>query len=216
MFFALALSQLKNCDYKGLSRSISDFKSLFAKRKAQIEQTLSSNSYKSLTKKLFTFYSSGNLYYEVGKSDLLYQLRRDKLLKNSILLNQYINNQKTTRSTEFKLLDKAENKIISQLEAQIKNRLQTLLNREVEKISFILKNFHILEAEALYRIHGFHSFLPVKISSNSTVHTLANFNPFYQSGILYFPFDPNEIWLDEIADYKSEALKNCPKGSYIL
>ena len=90
-----------------------------------------------------------------------------------------------------------------------------LLKREMEKTDFILKEFQIIEADVLYRDQGFHSLFPVKkvkfsdrIKNSVSSHKL--------NSVLYFPFDANEIWLDELSDYQSHLLKSCPKGSYVL
>lgn len=217
MFFILALSQLKNCDYEGVARSLSDFKLVFSKRETEIRKTLSSNSYEKLTERLLAFYHSRNAYYEIGKTDLLYHLRKDSFLKNHILLKTYMQNRQSVRKSQFKSLDKAERKIVNQLNDKIGERIQQILQKEIKQIKFVLNNFQVIEAESLYRIHGFHSLLSNQkpMMAHSIGPTLASY--FYKSNdTVYFPFDPNEIWLDELSAYKNKLLENCPKGSYIL
>ena len=216
MFFVLALSQLKNCDYQGVVRSLVHFKVVFSERRVQINKILKSGSYKELTGQLSVFYNSGHLYYEVGKSDLPYFLKKDNFLRNHILLDNYIQNRKSTRQSKNKLLNKAENMISNQLQAKIEKRIQVLLQQEAKKIDFVLNHFQIIEAESLYRIHGFHFLAPVKRSKpiHQVGHTFISL--LKPNGILYFPFDPHEIWLDELSDYESHLLKNCPRGSYVL
>ena len=215
MFFVLAFSQLKNCDYKGVARSLSDFKFIFSKRKIELEKDLNSNSYKNLINKLSTFYNLKKSYYEIGGSDLFYRLRKDNFLKNHISLYNYIKLRRSDRKTKFKSLDKQESQIVAQLEEKIERRIEMLLQKEITKIKFVLKNFHIIETEALYRIYGFHPFLSVKgVESKKSIWKNINF--YKSNDYLYFPFDSDEIWLDELFNYTSESLKNCPKGSYIL
>ena len=262
MFFALALSQLKNCDYKGVSRSLSDFELLFSKRAGRIKkalnldliagenpfrptadhilkveenketsvrenpekkQTLSraDNLYNSLIYRLTKFYNSGYRDYEVGRTDLFYSLRRDRFLKNRVLLADFIRERSSMRSTRIESLNKEEEKISRQLENQIKKRLRLLLKKEKRDIDFVLGNLHIISVEALYRIQAYH---PLKISSlgagrlNPSVlkkGSVAKSPPLLGS-FISFPFDPGEIWLDELSDYKSSLPENCPKSSYIL
>ena len=216
MFLIRALSQLKNCDYKGLARSLTDFKFLFSKKEARIEKILTSNSYKALIQALLAFYRSGSPYYGIGGySDLFYHLKKDNFLRSHILLSHYINNKKSRRKTRFPFLDEEENQIAYSLEDKIKNRIQSLLKKEQEKIAFVLTNFQINEVEALYRIYGYHSLLPVPLAhfGNSVE---GPFKLFYRSELAVFPFEADEIWLDERADYRSLPLKGCPQGSFVL
>ena len=215
MFFILALAQLKNCDYRGLARSLSDFESFFSIRKMAIEKNLKSNAYNNLIKELLAFYHSGNSYYELRTSNLFYQLRKDDFLKNHLLLYNHIKNRKTQEKIKFKSLIEIEYEMTNQLEERIKKRFQTLLRKEMEKIDFVLKNFQIIGTEALYRIHGFHALFPVSFLSFDD-SALPAFNPVQSGSVLFFPFDLNEIWLDELSAYQSKNLKNCPRGHYVL
>ena len=213
MFFVLVRSQLKNCDYKGVARTLFDFKSLFSKRKYSMERVLKTGSHDNLRNKLLAFYNSGNPYYGIDHSDLFYQIKKDNFLKNHILLFNYMKNRKPVGKAKIRFLVKMENEIINQLEDQIKKRIQILMKKEIERINFVLKEFQIVETGALYRMHGFHALLP-----NKGIEFSYRFNSAssHKLNVLYFPFDPNEIWLDELSAYQSSPLKNCPKRSYIL
>ena len=61
------------------------------------------------------FYGSGNRYYEIGYSDLFYQLKKDSFLKNHILLYNYMKNKKSGGKAKFKSLVKMEKQITSRL-----------------------------------------------------------------------------------------------------
>ncbi len=209
MFLALARSQLKNCDYKGTARSLSYFKSLFSKRGYNIEKALKTGDYNNLRENLLAFYSSGNPYYGMDDPHLFYHIKKDSFLKSHILLYDYMNNREPAKKAKIPALAQTENEIIKQLERQMQKRMRILLQREIKKINSVLTEFQIIETEALYRVQGFHALSPHKKIKPNASQRLAP--PF-----LYFPFNPNEIWLDELSAYQSYPLKGCPKKSYIL
>lgn len=217
MFFIMALSQLKNCDYKGAVRSLYDFKSLFSKRRLEIKKMLSSKSYSALRDSLMAFYESGDSYYGLGSPELAYQFKKNKFLKNHIRLNNYMASRKKPEKVQFKFLIREQDKVKNQLESSIRDKIQSLLIKSADEIDFSLKNFQIIEAEILYRVHGFHF-----LASNKTKKTSVEFSSpalssfFFPNDTLYFPFDSKEIWLDEVKNYKSNFLQNCPKESYVL
>ena len=212
MFLALTLSQLKTCDYKGAVRSLLSFKNLFSKRKAEINKILSEGSYKVLTKKLLDFYHSETPYYKISSSGLFYQLRKDKFLKNHILLSRYIRDKALLREKGFKPLQDQENQMMAQIESRIKNRMQVLIKEELEKIKSVEQKLHIVEAEILYRVYGFYSL----VSKNETrQEKLVSFNS-SSANLIYFPYNPNEIWLDELSYYQNRQRGGCPSVKYSL
>ena len=214
MLFLLALSQLKNCDYKGITRSLRDFKLLFADRAAKLRQTLAEGSYEKLINKLLEFYASENFYYELDDMSVPYHLKKDYFLKNHILLYDYMKKQQLKRTSNFKSLNERENEIVRQLKSKIQKRMRFLLKKETEKISFAKQNLRLVSASALYRIYGFHSLSLKNIEKDQIWRAKV---PIYKSyPFLHFPFNPEEIWLDELSNYKSDLLKSCPQGTYVL
>ena len=212
MSFILASSQLKNCDYKGVTRSLSDFKLLFLKRKSEMEKILNSDDYKALIKKLFVFYHSGHSYYDTAYADLFYHIKKDRFLKNHILLYDHLENKKISKKTSpFPDVIRVQNQFTDQLREQIKVRMKTLLKKKIKDINFISREFHIIAAAALYRVYGFHPLRPLSPDLTSSNYIKESTN-----NILFFPFDPSEIWLDELLNYQSRRPQNCPKGNYVL
>ena len=215
MLLILSLSQLQNCDYKGFYLSLSHFKSFFSKRADKINQILSSGGYDSLIDRLVDFYNSKELYYNLALFNLPYVFRKDVPLRNSILLFRYMQNQKKGREKNPSLEQK-EKRLLTQLEKKIKSRVSGLLKKEREDIFFVLQNFHIAEAELLYRSQGFHSLQPFS-SQVVWANRLSPAQLFYdQNDFFIFPFNPNEVWLDELSYYQSGLVRKCPGGSYVL
>lgn len=214
MILVLSLSQLRNCNYQGFSKSLFRFKSSFSKRMNEINKAFLSKDDKFLIGRLLSFYNSKALPYEVALSDLPYALRRNVPLRNLILLLNYMTNQKNGRIKHFSL-EKKEKLFLDQLKLQIKSRIRSLLKKEKSDILFALHNFHIAEAELLYQSQGFHSFKPFRqvlwTNKLSPVRLFYDNNP-----VLIFPFDSDEIWLDELRRYKAGLVKNCPRGNYVL
>ena len=215
MFLILSLSQLENCDYKGFFLSLSHFKSFFSKRMEEIDAILASGKYKVFISKLVNFYNSKKPYYTLSSFNVPYLFKKDSRLKNSIRLFNYMQNQKPRRLKNSSL-EKKEKKLLIHLETKIKKRVNSLLKKEKENILFVLQNFHLAEAELLYQHQGFHSL-------GSFSSRVENAYPFTAIQLVYdknpffiFPFNPNEIWLDEIPYYQSGFVKKCPKGSYVL
>ena len=218
MFFVLALTQLNYCDYKGVSRSLLSFKKIFSKREQEIRNILKSKSYKNVIKQLLEFYNSKKNYYDLGQSSLSYYLKKDDLLRNHIQLYSYMKNKKEHRTIKVQTLNQIENQIKSSLEDRIKSRIQVLLSKEIEKITLVLTNFYIIEAEMLYRIHAFHPFSSVKLEKIYSPFLQKILNPLLPTSkkVLSFPFSPDEIWLDELSAYKTKTVKSCPKENFVL
>ena len=212
MFFTIALSQIKNCDDKGAIQSLKDFKKLFLEKYSNLKKTARQKNYKNLIQSLLAFYSDNIFYYQMNKTDLLYGLRKDSRLKNDLLMYNYMKEKREGRKTNFPQLLAEEGKIIKNLETQIHKRIRFLLQIELKNIEKALKNFHFIEAEALYREYGSQAFFKLLYK-----------DPWYKDvslykseSFLYFPFNRDEIWLDELSDYTASKNKNCPKGIEVL
>ena len=245
MYFAMALSQIKNCDDEGAVQSLMDFKRAFLDQHRALKKVLDHNLYTDLIRSLLLFYNSKKTDYKIQpaaahfsypdssyekaqkktlaldkqkfqaepfKLNLFYNLKKDKNLKNDISLYSYMKSGKQNKKAKFKQLSSMEDKLIDNLENQIHVRLSFLLNKELKNINEALKKFHLMEAEILYRKYGSPSGLAVSLNSAWFKDiSLYKFN-----GFIYFPFDKNEIWLDELSNYKADKSEACPKGSYIL
>ena len=245
MYVVMALSQIKNCDDEGAVHSLMDFKKTFLDQHRALKKISDHKLYKSLIHSLSVFYDSQTDYYKISpallkffypnfsaktgqkeirpsnkqdfqteqfKANLFYNLKKDDRLKNDILFYSYMKDRKQKRKTKFKQLSALEDRFIENLESRIHARLSFLLKKELKNIDEALKNFHLVEAEILYRKYGSPSNLFVSQDSA----WFKDISLYKSNGLLYFPFDKNEIWLDELSGYRADKNEACPKGSYIL
>ena len=212
MYVVMALSQLKNCDDKGAVQSLASFRKAFLNQSSKLKRILSQEPYKSLIDSLLDFYSSNSFYYQIGKTDLFYNLRKDSRLKSDVLFYNYIKTRRQSRKTKFKQLLAMEDEMIESLENKIHARIEFFLKRELKKVQSALSYFHLIMAEVLYREYG----APVALSSGQRESWFKDVSLYKSNGFLYFPFNRDEIWLDELSDYKAGKNEKCPVGSYVL
>ena len=239
MYFITAFSQLKNCDDEGAVQTLMSFKKTFFNQYTGLQKILDQKLYTNLIGRLLDFYGSnayqiksplidlfsqdtiasksktGNDKYSNKtrsfKINLFYNLRTDSQLKNKILLYNYIENQKKKRNKKFKKLVTIENNIIKNLKNKIEKKIDLIIKKELENIKLALKSFHLMEAEILYRKYV-----------SSPALTLAQGQSWskdislYRNNLLYFPYNRDEIWLDELSSYKADKSSQCPDGRYIL
>ena len=212
MFFALSLAQLKNCDNRGATQSLIAFKKAFFKPYKELIKNRNEKQYKDLILDLLGFYQSKSLYYNIGKTHLFYHLRKDSRLKNDLLFYNYIKEKRKSRKVKFNKLLLKEDKMILDLKNKIYSRIQFLLKQEIASIERVLKNFHLLEAEILYREYSNQASLDFS-HTNFWYKDISFYRP---SHFIYFPFNREEIWLDELTDYKTSQNNKCPKGTEVL
>ena len=192
----------------------------------------SKNSYYQITPVLFDFSFHGSVSFQKtelarnreskkssnfkpdqsDKINLFYNLRKDSRLKNDVLLYNYAENKKRNRNTKFKQLLAVEDKIIENLENKIHARIEFLLQRELKNIQDALRGFHLIEAEVLYREYGVQNALTPLYKENWH----QGISLYKSNGFLYFPFNRDEIWLDELSDYKAGKSERCPVGKVYL
>ena len=241
MYFVMALSQLKNCDNEGAVQTLINFKKAFFNQSTALQKILDQKLYRNLIRSLSAFYDSKNDYYKVepvfvdlfsqnsslsknkkeeGESDkqtsvklnLFYNLRTDNQLKNNILFYNSIKNNRQRRKTKFEKLSALEDKITINLENKIHAKIEFLLKKELKNIQSALNNFHLISAEVLYRKYGALSGLTV----SQRDFWLKDISVYKSKSLLYFPYNKDEVWLDELSSYTASKSGKCPKGNYIL
>ncbi|MCY4321518.1 MAG: hypothetical protein OXC37_03820 [Bdellovibrionaceae bacterium] len=213
MFFSMALSQVKNCDNKGAVQTLFNFKKNYLNKYEKLKKILFKNLYMDLIFELKDFYALNVGYDQINKTDLFYFLRKDARLKNDIMFFNYLKQkQKTAQIDKFKKLLNQEKKITQNLRKNIYSRIQVLLKKELKNIERDLRNFHLIETEILYREYAFQKNLSF-LSGEKWYKDISLYQP---SPFIYFPFNKDEIWLDEISHYKSAQNKQCPKMNKIL
>ena len=211
-FFVLALSKLRSCDDEGTVQSVKDFKRIFLKKYSQLKQIIKKKRYESLAHSLLAFYASKHPSYQINEVSLFYPLKKDNRLKNEILFYDYLKERGQKRGAKFKKLADIEDQVVKNLEDKIHARIEFLLQKELKSIESALRNFHLIEAEVLYREYGVQNSL-VSLYKEPWHQAVSLYK---SDGFLHFPFNKEEVWLDELSDYRASANKNCPVGSYVL
>ena len=244
MYSVIARSQLKNCDDKGAVQSLMSFKAVFFSQYKGLKRILDQKLYKILIPPVLSFYHSQNSYYQIGpaplnfflqhsvslpqaesvsqrenfkleradKINLFYNLRKDSRLKNDILLYNFIETKKRDKKTKFKRLLALEGKLVENLENKIHVRIEFLLKKELKNIEEALQNFHLIETELLYREYGAPASLAVLLEEP----WFKDISLYKSNGFIYFPYNREEIWLDELSSYQTHRSERCLTGSYIL
>ena len=242
MCFVMALSQLKNCDDEGATQNLINFKQAFLNQSIGLQKILDQKLYKNLIPILLAFYDTKNDYYKINsplvdlfsqdltflqnkkkkgednkqtlaKMKLFYNLKTDRRLKNDILLYNHIENNQQPETTKFRKLSALKDKVVLSLEDKIQARIELLLKTELKNIQSALNSFHLIEAEILYRKYGALSGLALWQGGASW---FKDFSLYKSKSLIYFPFNKDEIWLDELSSYKASKSSKCPEGNYIL
>ena len=186
MHFALALAYMRNCSYPGALRAILRFKSQFS-RKAR---------------------SGGRRLY-VRRA-----LRGDGHLLRLLQFEGYIKSRPAPPGARYKPLRLARARLLSDLRQKARRRGGALAAEAEAEISRASEGISLVEAESLYRIHGFHRRQPARPAAAGGIVSPAGFAA--RRGIAVFPFHPKEIWKDELSDYKALPRGGCPKKGYVL
>ena len=212
----LALSQIKNCDYKNVFKSVKHFKNYFSKKKDYLLKIVDSKSWDIVKHNLTNNYIFSRFNDSFYKT-VPYALWNNQELKNFILLKQFIveNKKKNSKNSFTKkmreILKKQEDAIIATLFDKIQKKLHEFALKEIKEIRKNSKLMNLIETEALYHIYGLHS-----LNSRVKTENLFFLNPIANKNSLAFPFEKEEFWLDEANHYQVLTNKNCSTEGYIL
>ncbi len=207
------LIQLNTCDYNGVFKTIELFKSRYqfrAKQLSLLSQKGLNTEQKRLISKLVQnpaqWKSLGN------KVDLLPRLiHRDRLIVLEVVKRFYFENEvskidrilsvnDSISLTVKKILNQFANRSRSKIqfnESQIEKRVQVLAKIEADEVARILQKMHLLEAEAVQRVH-----YPFKLAKNEVKKDKKN-----STDQLVFKAN-DEVWIDELNNYQAN-IKNC-------
>lgn len=227
MLFVLALAQLKNCDNEGAFQTLKSFKKAFSTGYDKIlKYFFDRKDFEALSKALLEAYESPfATSVDVKASVWPYLLQRDQKLKNQILLYNYLEGRYLEPAVkasfvEFKGLHKRQKALIEKTKKKRDQRIFELFSKVYQEREIFLKQFQILEAEILYQYYAVKSPLSAKIQASKTQAEEQSLNRagflkkagYKSKGFFYFPFQREEIWLDELFDYKAGANKYCLKS----
>ena len=207
----LALSQMKTCDYKNFLDTFKLFKDKFSQKNKFL--------FDIKNKKLQLALEQYDKYNQSASYDAFsfpFSLRGNRFLKNSKRFYDFSSLELSHLKKKFS--GKIYQNILSQNEVinkNIYNKIKKVFikesKKELKKIQQNLHLFSLMEAEVLYRIYGFHS-----LGISASKAKLASGSHLKKQGVLIFPFQKNEIWLDEINDYAAVKNTKCPSDNYVL
>ena len=213
MFFVLALAQVRSCDYEGASQTLISFKEAFSND--SLKYFFDKKDFDLISKALLQNYRSDLNPLRINIPIWPYLVRADKKLKRQIFLYDYLKNQYKRRSNiEFKELHQKQRALVEKIKKERNERLFTLLKKEYEERQIFLNYFKILEAEILYQYYGGKSIFFTKKNSKAGSAFKKPFSA--AKSLLYFPFDRDEIWLDEIFEYKVSENKFCLRSKPLI
>lgn len=224
--FVRSLSQLKVCDYPGVLKTLNQFKDRFKPRAqsmvllAQDANTPAVKSFIEMTKR------RRHKLVEVGRivNQLPHLVTRDESLYQNIVRESALENEmQIAESIYSKSLALGTSKIGFQGEvAELKNminsrvssarnatlaRFKALASEEVADTKRLLQKLHIVEAEVLQQTISLDKV--VKATQNS--QTIERQGTTAKSGRdkMVFPFEPEQVWFDEIAHLNVNVTKGC-------
>ena len=181
-YFLKAFAHLKICDYIGVFKTTDHFKKRYKDRILNLENLVKNNGKHSESIQLITMGKNGNLSFDLLTKKLEafpFMFHRDKYLQRYF--------------EELKRKSKSA-------EISIFKRLKYLAQRDLQEIRKNLKLLHLIEAEAIQRVH-------IAYEPNNKFRNHANFGG---SEWLKFPSQGEEIWIDEIDKFHVQV-KDCPK-----
>jgi hypothetical protein len=220
-FFLRSLAQLKICDYKGVSESLSQFPKLFKGRTESLENLSKAGRSPSADRALAKM-KNQQIKIQSLQQDALELPRfmtRDHRLYHLIRVqNQLQSDSKnaeilyskplalTGLQAYFELLKQDLSQRAHSAEAATHARVRDLASAEVAETKEILRKMHIVEAELIQQVSlaervakqtkGLN--IPEKRGSTGAKGT----------DVLKFKAE-NEIWFDEISNYKVDVKNGC-------
>lgn len=195
-FYLSALANYRVCDYKSVFATTKKFQEIFIP-KVQSLELISNLKVNSYVNKYLKVFEELNLQRKNLSTDLAFL--PSMLLADRSLEREY-KHWSAIKSKNIKLPNSMKNRILK--------RLSLLAKQELKLIERDLNLLQLVEAEVIQRIHF------VDKSSDKLKNEFAKVDG---KENLAFPVDENEIWLDELDNYKF-SLKTCPNvkgGGYV-
>ena len=204
MFFVLALSQFKNCDYQGAFQTLKSFQGFFSKD--SLKTFFDKKDFDALSLGLLKYYRSELPLLAINTPVWPYSIRADKKLRKQIFLYDYLSKSHLKKQV-FKKEFLREKALIQKLKKARDERFFVLLKKEYHERALFLKYFQILEAEMLYQHYG-----KKPVLFQTVKPSFKKINP----SELFFPFERDELWLDELFDYQVNKNKWCPLSKPLI
>ena len=205
-FFTVALTQLKSCDYQGVHQSLNYFKNQFSDKYKVLKKVASKPA--SVMEDLRAYHVSKE---KIRNSHWPSFIEKNTLIKDQLLLLDFIKKNDAISERSTSSIKRDISKSIRKIELFVGNRIRKAARKEIYQIDQILDWMDLIEVDSLYRIYGFHNLDTRSIFKKENIKSGLE-----SKNLVLFPFERNEIWLDELNRYRTLSNKNCPSKSYVF
>lgn len=221
-YFVRALAQLKVCDYPGVVKSLQAFPEQFKGRTEALKKLAQEPETPAVTRVINEVRTRQVKWEELGKDSqgLPRQITRDQRLRE-------LSKAQADLEREAKVAEELYAKSLAQtgLQASFENLKQSLMGRarmaksatlarvqemaknEVEDTRKILAKMHIVEAEVLQQTSLADKLAKAKATGGGDVKVGTTGSS--SQDVMKFPVANNEVWFDELSNYKVDVKKAC-------
>ncbi len=222
--FLNSLAQLKVCDYPGVAKTLSEYRTRFRPKARNLQGLVESADKPSVQGFIARMMEQRVTLIELGPEaiKLPRYVTRDEVLAHQIQVQQRLEAEAKTAGdlyarsltggtgqVGFQASIEKFRKSVEQRATQSRNatlsRIQMLAKQELTEIQRILDKLHIVEAELIQQI----SMAERVIAASSKKQDVKKGSTGSKSpDALSFPFE-GEIWFDEISNFKVDIKKGC-------
>ena len=203
----ISLSQLKYCDYPGVLESLNYFKDRFSVKYNSLKKIASNPS--STIDELRKYHVSQN---KVAHSQWPVFIEKNITLRDQLLLLDFIKRNDSVAVGSTPLMRKKISKMTKQIEKFVGIKIKKSARKELSQINKVLEWIPLVEVDSLYRVYGFHN----KNSNSFFRSDQKKLNYLTSKKLISFPYEKEEIWWDELGQYKSLHNESCPGKSYVF
>lgn len=207
-YFLANYLSLKACDYPRIFKNSDLFKQRYRDRLNDLQELAKKGSNKELGGILERFDQQGVTLEAAGPqiASIPHAALRDSKFLDEMSSRHEIlaevkkasdDNQGLSLLTQWTQSGPAKSEM---LKRQAVQRLQTLAQLDLEQYRNILNKMHVIEAEVIERLHVDDSLKGERNKLSKTED---------KGDVLVFPYESDEVWFDELDNYKARV-KNCP------
>ena len=203
-YFLSNLMSLKSCDYTRLFKTSDLFKTRHRARLSQMQELATKGANQALPDALARLDKNGVSVASIGPAiaSIPRAALRDRRVRAAFeTRKQLLNEAKLATELKDERTSLLSLKRADELRTAGVKRLQTLAQDEVVEYRRILNKLHILEAEVIERLN-------LDENLKGKRGTLAKTEA-HDSNVMVFPYNSDEVWLDELDNYHARV-KDCP------
>ena len=217
VWFVRALGQLKVCDFAASLETLKAFTAEFKVRAMGLEKISKQGNSPEVAEALLKMKAGGLTLSEMAQISkslpraMVHDERLRQMIKAISTLSEEAKSaaQASAASNisglqgEFETIKNNADQRAARMQAQAVNRVQMLAAQDLKETKTILNKLHIVEAEVIQRVES-----TTKLSQ-AAAHEIRNGKTGSQAqDVLKFPAG-NEIWMDELTNYKVDIKKGC-------